>query len=103
MENEQDDKDSDELIEEEFMFDYSKHFIHKANQKILKVKHDHAISALNTEVLKYLIKEVLARFNVTIIQRKHFVPSIPWCSDEAIKQICNIIGQSNRIMQILTD
>ncbi|PKY56217.1 hypothetical protein RhiirA4_476341 [Rhizophagus irregularis] len=32
----QHDKDSDGLIEEEFMFDYSKHFIHKVIQKILK-------------------------------------------------------------------
>ncbi|CAB4440376.1 unnamed protein product [Rhizophagus irregularis] len=35
-ENEQNDEDSDGSIEEEFMFDYSKHFTHKANRKILK-------------------------------------------------------------------
>jgi hypothetical protein len=35
-ENEQNDEDSDGLIEEEFAFDYSKHFTHKANRKILK-------------------------------------------------------------------
>ncbi|CAG8717805.1 7356_t:CDS:2, partial [Funneliformis caledonium] len=34
--NEQDDKDSNEVIENEFAFDYSKSFTHKINQRILK-------------------------------------------------------------------
>lgn len=34
--NEQHDEDSDESIENEFSFDYSKFFTHRANQKVLK-------------------------------------------------------------------
>ncbi|PKK61968.1 hypothetical protein RhiirC2_791057 [Rhizophagus irregularis] len=34
--NEQYDKDSDELIENKFSFDYSKSFTHRTNQKVLK-------------------------------------------------------------------
>jgi hypothetical protein len=34
--NEQDDENSDESIENEFSFDYSKPFTHKINQKVFK-------------------------------------------------------------------
>ncbi|PKY62329.1 hypothetical protein RhiirA4_488620, partial [Rhizophagus irregularis] len=64
-----------------------------------------AISALNTEVLKYPIKEVRILFSRDLMspeisedeevyghnsEETYFVPSIPWRSDEAIK-IRNII------------
>src|SRR5207248_887213 len=35
-ENDQNNNDSDESVEEEFMFDYSKPFTHRTNQRILK-------------------------------------------------------------------